>query len=161
LVVEGVAEMGVTHGTSRVQGARSLETCGGFFLPPPLGLEQTELDERGRIVGAVPDRGLELRRSLVYVAQHGIGSAEFLAKIYSPGRLTEPLAEPCDVPVIVPRFPLDALQVAAGDCHPWVEFQGVGKRRNRFGEKTSLIVEHAEVIVGPRVRRIDSPCQRS
>jgi len=104
---------------------------------------------------------LELGHRVVELAERGEGASQLEPGLTVVGRLAQPLLQLGDAAVVVAGAVVGDLEVALGDLHLRVELQRARKLRDRFGDQSLLIVQDAEVVVGPGVGGIDPAAEGS
>ena len=89
-----------------------------------------------------------------------VGAPELPARVAVVDAEAELLAQLRDAAVVVARVEVRDLEVALRDLHLRVELERLRERRRRLLVQPLVVVEHAEVVVRARVRRIDAPRER-
>ncbi len=102
------------------------------------------------------EQRLERGYSLIVSPHRGVGTPQLPVRLAIPGPLAGFPAEFRYTPVVMPAVPVGDLQVGLCHLHPRVNLQRPGKLGDRFFYQTFLIVEDAEVVVGPGIGRVDS-----
>ncbi len=153
--VVDLAQIEVDDARLRVALARVQEPFGGGIGPPPVLLRQRQLDHRGDVVGPVGEQLLELGRSVIVLAQNRIGAPELPAGVAVVGGLPQPLPQLRHPLVVVAGVVVGDLQVALRHLHLRVELERAGELSDRLLDQAFLVIEDAEVVVGPGVRRVD------
>ena len=109
----------------------------------------------------VPQQLGELGERGGVLVEQRIGAREFPARGAVGGPLAQQLAQFPDAPVVVAGLEVGDLEVALRDLHLRVEFQRAHEGLHRLFVQPLVVVEHPEVVVRPRVRRIDPPGEGS
>ena len=115
------------------------------------------MQQRRGVVRIVLEQRGEFGDRVRLLAEQGVHAAQL------PPRLTvlrfeaQPLLELRHAAVIVAGVEVRDLEIALGDLHFLVELQRLHERVDRFLVQSFVVVQNAEVVVRPGVRRIDAP----
>jgi hypothetical protein len=115
--------------------------------------------EHGRI--RVLDQGApELALGRIETSRRFFRDPAFHQQSEVIGRFGEPLPKLGNSSLEKARLAERNLEIAARDAHAFIERERTRKRRNRLVEHAATIVEVAEVVLCPRIRRIDATSER-
>ncbi len=120
-----------------------------------------QLDQGGDVIGVALEQGLELGDCLAVMAQRGVGAGQLPARVAVVGTAPEPLVQLGDPAVVVAVGVVGDLEVGLRDLHLGVELEGAQELGDGLGHQPLLVVQDAEVVVGPGVGRIDAAGERA
>ena len=133
----------------------ALEPLGRHLQPATRLLGEPELNDRRDVLRLVGEQLLEFGDRLLEGAEDRVGAAQLPARVALIRRLAQPLLQLGDAAVVVAGIVVGDLEIALRDLHAWVELEGARELLDRLGDEAFLIVEDAEIVVRPCVRRID------
>jgi hypothetical protein len=160
-IVQHFAEVELHDARHGIERLRLLEPVGGDLEAAARFFGEAQLDHGGGVARMVGEDLLELGHRVVELAQRGEGASQLEPRLAVVGRLAQPLLQLRDAAVVVAGAVVGDLEVALGDLHLRVELQRARKLRDRFGDQSLLIVQDAEVVVGPGVSGIDPAAEGS
>ena len=107
------------------------------------------------------EQRLEFSHRLLMPAEAGIGAAQVPPGIAIVWPTVCLLPEVRDPELIMPAVAIGDLEIGLRDLHLRVQLQRAGKLRDRLVDQTLLVIQNAEVVVRPGVRRIDPLGERA
>jgi hypothetical protein len=154
-VVEASNRVGGILGAGLVQPiARRIEAASRL-------LGQTQLEQGWNIVGMAGKQRFELGDRLLMLADSGIGSAKLPAGVPVSGAPAGLLGQLRDPAVVVAAVPVGNLEVRLRHLHLRIELERAGELGDGLFDQSFLIVENAEVVVGPGVGGVDPTGKRA
>ncbi len=124
-------------------------------------LGQAELHDGGDVLRVVLEQLGELEHRLAAVAQRGVRAPELPARVAIGGVESQPVLQHRDAPLVVARVEVRDLEIALRHLHLRIELERAREGVDRLLVESLVVVEDAEVVVRPRVRRIDPPGERA
>ena len=129
----------------------------GRLLHPAAGLEgQAQLGQRRDIAFVAGHQGLEFDDRFRGVAQRGVGPGQLPTRIPVVRVVPQAFAQLGHPGVVIARVPVGDLQVGLGHLHLRIELERAPEFGDRLGHQPPAIIQNAEVVMGPGVRRIDA-----
>ena len=134
----------------------------GRHLQPPAGLlGEAELDDRGHILRPVGQQLLEFRDGVFVGGENRVRAPHLPARVAIVGRAAELFLELGDAAVVVAGVVIRDLEIALRDLHARIELERARELFDRLGDEALLVVEDAQIVVRPRIRRIDPAGKRA
>jgi hypothetical protein len=160
-IVEHLPDVEMHERAVRVELARANEPLLGFLEIAAGLLGQAELDDRAEVVRVVAEQLRELGHRLGLLPEQRVGPSQLPAGLAVGGMAAQSLLQLGDAAVVVAGIEVGDLEVALRDLHLLVELERAHERTHRFLVQALVVVEHPEVVVRPRVGRIDPARERS
>jgi hypothetical protein len=157
LIVEQLADVEIDDRAVRIECERALEPLLRLLETSAGLLGERELHERANVIRVMLEELGELADRFRQLPEQRERSPELPARLAVGWATAEALAQVGDSAVIVPGVEVRDLEVALRDLHLGVELESAHERRRRLGVQSLVVIEDAEVVVRPGVRRIDPP----
>ena len=138
-----------------------LEPLGRDLQPASRLLGETELDNRRHVFRLVGEQRFEFGDRFLESAQNRVRAAQLPARVALVRRLAQPLLQLGDAAVVEAGVVVGDLEIALSDLHARVELERARELLDGLGDEALLIVEDAEIVVRPRIRRIDPAGERA
>ncbi len=133
----------------------ALEPLGRHLQPASRFLGEPELDDRGHILRLVGQQLFEFGDGFFVGAEDRVGAAQLPARVALIRRLAQPFLQFGDARVVKPGVVVGDLEIPLRDLHARVQLECPRELLDRLGDEALLIVENAEIVVRPGIRRID------
>ena len=160
-IVVDLAEIEVDDGRIGVFLDRPQKPFGRDFQPAARFLGEPELNDRRHVRRLVREQRFEFGDRFFVRPENRVRAAQLPARLALVGRLAQPLLELVDAPVVVAGVVIRDFEIALGDLHARVELQRPRELLDGLGDEALLVIQDAEVVVRPGVRRIDPAGERA
>ena len=160
-IVVDLAEIEVDDGRIGVFLDRPQKPFGRDFQPAARFLGEPELNDRRHVRRLVREQRFEFGDGFFVRPENRVRAAQLPARLTLVGRLAQPLLELVDAPVVVAGVVIRDFEIALGDLHARVELQRPRELLDGLGDEALLVIQDAEVVVRPGVRRIDPAGERA
>ena len=159
-MVEHLAERDVQQRALGIELERALQTFLRALDVAGLFLGQRELQQRAHVARVVLQQRAKLLGRLRLLAEQREGAPELPARVAIFGAQPQLFLQLRNARVVVAGVEVRDLEIALRDLHLGVELQRLHERGDRLLVQPLVVVQHTEVVVRARVRRIDPSGER-